>query len=376
MKILMNKAGNGDCFLITTENTSLLIDGGIASTYPKWSSSLDNIKILDALIITHIDNDHTNGIIKFIDDLRFGKNEISNVFFNGIKQITRFKESISCEYSADYDAIASNFSPDIESEAEIGFSEGTSLSYLLESKGLKINELNNENAIHNLSFEAPICIKDISIQFIGPCFNSLKKLNQSWSEILNERGIKRRVLNKKHAIAFENFVSSLSTRENGESNISYNSKISIEELCNRAYERDTSISNESSFSFILRNGEKSILMLGDSHIETVINWLDLSNIEKLHIDAIKISHHGSKHNINSDFLNRVYCNNYLISTNGKKHNHPDLESLALIAMHSTKPDTNIYINYKIERIPSQLIQKLGQLSNPTKIHFETSEVLL
>lgn len=376
MKIIMNKAGNGDCFILKTEKTNLLIDGGIASTYQTWSNSIVNLKTLDALIITHIDNDHTNGVIKFLDDSRFQNLEISNVFFNGVKQITQLKEGPSCEYSSDYESIALNFCPKLKSETEIGFSEGTSLSYILESKGLKINDLNNGDAIHNLSFREPIRIKDISIQFIGPCVNTLKKLNQSWLEILEERGIKRKILNQNHAVAFESYVSSLSDNSIDDSNISSTENIDIHELCNRIYERDNSLSNESSFSFIIRNGEKSILMLGDSHIETIINWLDLNGIERLNVDAIKVSHHGSKHNINADFLKRVHCNKYLISTNGKKHNHPDLESIALIASFSDKPETSIYINYKAQNIPRQFIQRLSQLSNPAKIYCETNEVVL
>ena len=376
MKVLMNKAGNGDCFLVQTENANLLIDGGIASSFKTWSNSLTNLTSLDALIITHIDNDHTNGIIKFIDDMKFEQINVSNILFNGVKQITQFEEGNSSENSSDFDAISSSFHNTSDLEVDIGFSEGTSLSYLLESKKLTINDLNDGNAIHNSSFKRPIKIKDISIQFLGPCLGSLNRLKQSWLEILDERGIKRRIMNKKHAIAFENYINSLSLTDNEESNISATVSTSIEELCNREYERDTSLSNESSFSFILSDSEKSILMLGDSHIETVIKWLDKNQIDKLQVDAIKLSHHGSRHNINSHFLQRVDCKNFLISTNGKKHNHPDLETLALIGKYSTQPEINIYLNYKLVNIPPWFIKSLSDLPSPVKIHFESEEILL
>lgn len=376
MKVIMNKAGNGDCFLVQTEKANLLIDGGIASSFKTWSGSLANLESLDALIITHIDCDHTNGIIKFVDDKIFDEIDISNILFNGVKQITQFEEGNSSENSSDYDAIASNFDNTDVLEVDIGFSEGTSLSYLLESKKLIINDLNGGKAIHNDSFHTPIKIKDISIQILGPSLDSLKKLKQNWSEILDERGIKRRIINKKHAIAFESYINSLSSTDNEESNISATVSTSIEELCNREYERDTSLSNESSLSFILSDSKKSILMLGDSHIETVIKWLDKNQIDKLQVDAIKLSHHGSRHNINAQFLQRVDCNNFLISTNGKKHNHPDLETLALIAKYCALSETNIYLNYKLENIPPWFIKTLNNLPCPVKIHFESKEILL
>jgi beta-lactamase superfamily II metal-dependent hydrolase len=375
MKVRMNKAANGDCFLVQTRLSNLLIDGGTASSYKGWSESLANISLIDALFITHIDSDHTNGIIKLLDDKAYKDIHISNVFFNGVKQITQMDTELVCDYDADYDAITSNFSQVENAEVNIGFSEGTSLSYLIEKKGFSINNINSLKAIHQGSFNEPIKIKDISIQILGPSLKSLNKLKLLWLDILEERGIHKKIITRKHAKAFESFVNSLSQTQDEETNISSNNTFCIDELCAMEYERDSSLSNETSFSFIIRNNDKSILMLGDAHVETIIEWMDSNQIEILHIDAIKVSHHGSRHNINADFIKRVVCNNYLISTNGKKH-HPDLETLAIISKYSSKPNTNIYINYEIEDIPNSFIKSLSDLPNPAFIHFDNEEITI
>lgn len=372
----MNKAGNGDCFLVKTNFSNLLIDGGTSSSYKHWSKSLSNINVIDALFITHIDSDHTNGVIKLLDEKVNKTIHISNVFFNGVKEITQMEVGLDCDYDTEYDAITSNFSQVHNTDMNIGFSEGTSLSYMLELKGVLINQTNKSKAIHQESFNNPLKINDVTIQILGPKLKSLNKLKSLWLDVLEERGIRRKVITSKHSKSFETFVNSLSQTQNEDSNISSNNTLCIDELCAQQYVRDTSLSNETSLSFIIRNNDKSILMLGDSHVETIIEWMDSQQIKILHIDAIKISHHGSKHNINADFIKRVMCNKYLISTNGKKHHHPDLEALAIISKYSSKPITNIYLNYKIEKIPTTFIKNLGNLPNPAFIHFGNEEITI
>jgi len=377
MRIKMNKAGNGDCFLIQTNTSTVLIDGGTASSYNHWLPSLKDTTTIDALVITHIDNDHVNGIIKLLDDADTIKNiDIKNVFFNGAKQITELNLGNNCEYSPEYDSISSNFNAQDEREVDIGFSEGTSLSYLIESKGLKINRINNGKAIHQNTYKLPLEIGDIEFLFLGPTEKSLKNLQLDWLDILEERGVKRKILTPKHAVALESYVKSLSDLEGLDTDISADMSLDINSLVNNKYIPDNSLANETSFSFIIQNNEKSILMLGDSHVETIIEWMDSNQIEMLHIDAIKVSHHGSKHNINAEFIKRVVCNKYFISTNGKKHHHPDLETLAVISKYSSKPNTNIYINYQIESIPNSFIQSLSDLPNPAIVHFDIEEVTI
>ncbi|TOM21659.1 MBL fold metallo-hydrolase, partial [Vibrio parahaemolyticus] len=92
-------------------------------------------------------------------------------------------------------------------------------------------------------------------------------------------------------------------------------------------------------------------MLGDCHAENLLTWLDNNELNTIDVDAVKLSHHGSKKNINTELIERVITENYIISTNGKVHNHPDLETLAIIAKKSKSNLKKIYINYSIDHIP-------------------------
>ena len=69
MKITMFDAGNGDCILIQSSTTNILVDGGTADSFNNWYDEIKDIGTIDALFITHIDSDHTNGIIILLEKI-------------------------------------------------------------------------------------------------------------------------------------------------------------------------------------------------------------------------------------------------------------------------------------------------------------------
>lgn len=67
LKVKMHKAGNGDCLTIQTDNQFMMIDGGTAQSFDEWKNQIIGVvDKIDVLIITHIDNDHVNGIVKLL----------------------------------------------------------------------------------------------------------------------------------------------------------------------------------------------------------------------------------------------------------------------------------------------------------------------
>ncbi|MFI1356199.1 hypothetical protein ACH4TV_21875 [Streptomyces sp. NPDC020898] len=51
---------------------------------------------------------------------------------------------------------------------------------------------------------------------------------------------------------------------------------------------------------------------------------------RLHVDVLKVAHHGSGRNISNDLLDLLDCDRYVISTSGARHNHPDDVALSRI----------------------------------------------
>ena len=88
IEILFLPAENGDCILIKLGNpfdTSILIDGGTADTYPyihKELSELYEKCPKNYIFLTHCDNDHIGGLIEFLEKDTSLFKYITTVFYN------------------------------------------------------------------------------------------------------------------------------------------------------------------------------------------------------------------------------------------------------------------------------------------------------
>ena len=122
--------------------------------------------------------------------------------------------------------------------------------------------------------------------------------------------------------------------------------------------------------------EKKILYLGDCHAQIVMSWLDELQLNSIKVDVVKISHHGSQNNTSLDLLRRIECDKYLISTNGKSHGHPDLETLARIAIVNTQTQAEIHLNYDLDTIPEWFISDLNDNYPTIKLLLNSCEVEL
>ncbi|MFG0631201.1 ComEC/Rec2 family competence protein [Pseudomonas sp. xss_2] len=357
LKLRMHKAGNGDCISIVTESEFILIDGGTAQSFDNWKDQvIGQTSKLTKIIVTHIDNDHANGIIKLLEHAKCP--EIESILFNGAEQLIgnlEIDNSTNPHIDRKLQALASEFSVS-DNNTKIGYAEGTSLSYLLNSKNLKCNRIIGGQAIYReglKSFEAG----EIKFTIIGPEKSSLTEITENWESKLNEKRIKPKIINKAYYDAFETYISNI--KDLAPTNkISNTALYTIESLANEPFVEDASATNRSSFSFLIEYRDKRILYLGDCHAETVISWLDSCGIDTIEVDAVKISHHGSKNNTSRTLLKRIDSPRYMISTNGKSHGHPNLETLARIAVENRSRKTTILVNYNLDNIPAWFTEQL------------------
>ena len=123
------------------------------------------------------------------------------------------------------------------------------------------------------------------------------------------------------------------------------------------------LANAASMAFIIKCDGLSVLMLGDSFPQFVIpclrQILEQNEKEKLKVDYVKVSHHGSRNNINNELLDLIDCNNYIISTNGGylDYKHPDRETLGNILCHdgrNREETIHFYFNYSLSSIQRRI----------------------
>ena len=326
------EAGCGDSIWIETDNTNILIDGGFSYTYEdilKKYSSLDENNKLDLVVLTHNDKDHILGLIELIkyekERLYSDKNSeslIGEVWFNSL--------------DFDYPNIQ-----DISKYSTTSKEQLISFTNLMRDKDNRIPYVENIS-IDNKNFQKSILINnDIEIILLSPNNDKLDKLlsekstdeNKDYSDYL-----------KKIDRNTANITQYYSTDKNE----------SISNLVKKEFEPDNATPNGSSIAFILIFESKKYLFLADAHIplivEELVKYKDFFNDkERIEFEFIKLSHHGSKHNINQDFLDLIESDNFIILTNGSSHRHPDKETLARIILNCNRDfnkEINFICNYK------------------------------
>src|SRR4051812_48899743 len=97
---------------------------------------------------------------------------------------------------------------------------------------------------------------------------------------------------------------------------------------------DRSVFNLSSIVVLARAGERSILFTGDARSDDVVDGLEGAGLlaaggPPLHVDVLKLPHHGSVRNVDATFFARVRARHYVISADGRDGN-PDDGALALL----------------------------------------------
>jgi hypothetical protein len=109
--------------------------------------------------------------------------------------------------------------------------------------------------------------------------------------------------------------------------------------------------NLASIMFLVKEGEQKILLTGDGHGDDILKGLrlqkEISDEEGIHLDILKVQHHGSEFNLDDEFCRWVTADHYVFCGNGA-HENPDERVIQTIinsrtgseAGNSKSPDVN------------------------------------
>lgn len=293
---------------------NILVDGGVGNAYLTIREELERLinlgQAIDLLVITHIDDDHIQGIIDIFQDESIDKAIIKEVWFNSGNSISTYFKTGDRP----------------EREVRIVPGDTTLISVAqgrtLEKELLKYGSWNKEVITVN---QSPIDFEGCKITILSPDRAGLEKLNKIWPPSEEET----------------TFLSAAQK--------DYNLPIST--LLINTFNEDRSIRNASSIAFLFEFNSKQILMLADSLpsvVEHSLRVLKYSEDNKLKVDLTKVSHHGSKKNTSPTLLSIMECKNYIISTDGTRHGLPNKECLSRII--KSQPGVNLYFNYPLKHI--------------------------
>lgn len=326
MEIKFLKANNGDSILINFKDDkkvlrNILIDGGTKATYHdsgrtngSLKKEISKIKLskenIDLLILSHIDNDHINGLIKWFELDKEAYKIVNEVWFNSGKSIAKYlKHPIN-------KALNVPFSD--SNNVMTGVDEGIIFEDYLEKNKL----WNGEIIEKGKSYEK----YGINFKILTPTIKQLKDLVELYKDETSDP---------------------IYTK--GGNDWTKNIKDIILEETNPKYrfKQDSSVKNGSSITSIMNYKGKNFLFLADSHPKVVCRSLKdigYSKENPLKVDLMQVSHHGSKSNNNKELFSLVDTDNYVISTSSSGHNHPHKNTIARIV--AKNPEATIYSNYE------------------------------
>jgi ribonuclease BN (tRNA processing enzyme) len=320
MNLNVLQAAYGDCMILKSGSQSkssqtnshhFLIDGGPASTYNAGlKEELQKIREkggrVDSLIVSHVDNDHINGLLKLMQDLSLQKTrnkrwtiEIDALWYNA------FSRTIGQRIEGRLRDLLRNTRTVFKTRSRAqmtvrGIREGHDLYQYAHELGIEINPQFNNDTIIVTDKPKELKFGNLKFLVIGPTRKNLEDLRKQWLDWLD-----------KHEKA-------LKTR------VDYR----------LAIQADKSIPNLSSIMFLAKEEDNTILFTGDGLGEHVIYGLKqarlLGSSRSVHVNILKLPHHGSDRNITRDFFTNVTADKYLISANGRDDN-PSFLTLSWIA---------------------------------------------
>ncbi len=334
MKIKFLKAFNGDAILLSFKEgkkaRNILIDGGISATYQQQNedgkteygplkNSIDEVRkrgeMIDLLVLSHVDDDHIGGILKWFENDKYAASLIGKVWFNSGRLISEyFKE----------DEIKDNL-------IDLNLNNFTAKSIL---QGVKFEDYIEENTIWDrrlIKAGEEINYFGLKFTILSPTLDKLKILLKKWQK--------------------EQPESVKISREQNDYALTLKQHIEKDKFV-----EDTAEHNGSSIAMIISNQEKNLVFLADAHPTVIVNSLKALgfSVEKpLKSELVKISHHGSKSNNSVEMFKMLKTKKYIISTNGDHHSHPHKQLLARLA--TVNNNCKIYYNYpeQIETIFSK-----------------------
>jgi hypothetical protein len=319
---------HGDCIWIeygdSDTPTRILIDGGPVGAYKALDARVEKLepgdREIELLTITHVDADHIEGAVRLIAD-RANTLSFREVWFNGWRHLEKVPGMLGPVQGEFVSALIQKFIGDNHWNTSLPFNGGPLI-------------VANDGVPPVAQLEG-----GMQLTLLSPTPRKLEKLRKAWMSDVQKKGFDPGDLDA----ALELLHGQRRLIPKGLLGGSY-------QLGNELIPFDSAVANGSSLAMLAEFGGKRCLLLGDAHPDTIIQSLKQLGASKKHpmqLDAIKVSHHGSRGNTIPELLELVACKRFLISTNGDIFGHPDHETIDMI-ISKAGPGVELVFNYLSE----------------------------
>ena len=390
MKITVFQSDKGDCLLVEgNDGKRVLVDGGMPDTYsrhvtPYLNEMQQNGESLDAVYVSHIDEDHISGVLQMMDDAvawriydyqtSDGGNPnypqpqalrpplVEQVWHNAFHEMVDDNEGeIEDMLAATVAVLAGGEAQKYIRMAQFHQNVATSIRQAINlSRRLGEKQLNiklNPQAKGKLMLlrrkqngkpEVPISIGGMNWNIIGPFSSDLEKLRDEWNAWLkkNQKTLERVEVNSRrderrlgNSLPNEiNRIVGIAASQAEGLAFDLLSELDLKAPKVLGNRQKVTVPNLASLMFLVEekseNGKaKTLLLTGDGHHKDILNGLEyqkkLKTDEPIFVDVLKVQHHGSEHNLDREFCKRLIAEHYIFCGNGA-HQNPDLEVVEAI----------------------------------------------
>ena len=375
MKITMLPSEKGDCLLIEAGGVAILADGGMPASYSaevrpflgRWAAAGGQI---DLVYVSHVDQDHIGGVLQLLEDMvlwRVHKHKLAKsqpttkpkfdeppptkrIWHNAFKALVKDNAGeIGTMLASRANSLSSSEHPAALKLAAAFRNIANSIPEAIKvSRRIATDQLNIplngefDGLLAMVRDQSAITLKPgsaLSIRVIGPFQKDLDELREYWNAWIkkeknadNLRGLQEWLAENDGALPVAGLGLSID-----------------DELGNR---RNVTQPNLASLMLLLEEekaggGVIRVVMTGDGHHEDVLAGLThhglLADGTGLHVDVLKVQHHGSEHNLDRAFVKRLTADHYVFCANGE-HENPDLRVLEVLLSSRLGPEEELSPN--------------------------------
>jgi hypothetical protein len=360
MKITLLPSEKGDCLLIEAGAVNILADGGMPGSYVdevrgflgKWAETPGHE--LDLVYVSHVDQDHIAGVLQLLEDtvlwrvyqhkLDHGQPatkpafkrppKVKRIWHNAFKTMVDESEAIGSVLAARANSLSSSTNLSLLRLANAFRSVANSIPEAIKvSRRIAADQLdiplNGEfdkllAMVRGQEMISLAAGSSLEIRVIGPFPADLEKLRKYWKNWLADAE------NASSVAKLEAWL------EDNEGPLPTGFGVSIDDEL--GHRKDVTEPNLASLMLLLEEpkaagGVTRVVMTGDGHATDILAGLThhgrLADGEGLHVDVLKLQHHGSEHNLDRNFVKRLTADHYLICANGE-HENPDLRVLEVL----------------------------------------------